>query len=196
MLGVAAVAAAAAAAAHPQPPPPPAASHRPCSFLAFPCTQAYQWTRPIPTSLKIIHSRVYAQVRAGMRCAGRARATPPACPAGTLLPSPYPSAPLPRCTGHHARCAGCRGRHRDVGGCPWQVGAAAPRGVLGGNPSSTTLYLPEPLHSLLYCDSCTYLFVSYKLALPDLSPLRCCPFPRSALSVRVCNERRAHGSRK
>ena len=24
-------------------------------------TQAYQWTRPIPTSLKLIHSRVYAQ---------------------------------------------------------------------------------------------------------------------------------------
>lgn len=24
---------------------------------------AYQWSRPIPTSLKIIHSRVYAQVR-------------------------------------------------------------------------------------------------------------------------------------
>jgi hypothetical protein len=23
--------------------------------------QAYQWSRPIPTSLKIIHSRVYAQ---------------------------------------------------------------------------------------------------------------------------------------
>ncbi|KFM22988.1 hypothetical protein F751_0346 [Auxenochlorella protothecoides] len=23
--------------------------------------RAYQWTRPIPTSLKIIHSRVYAQ---------------------------------------------------------------------------------------------------------------------------------------
>lgn len=23
--------------------------------------QAYQWTRPIPTSLKIIHTRVYAQ---------------------------------------------------------------------------------------------------------------------------------------
>lgn len=27
--------------------------------------QMYQWTRPIPTSLKIIHSRVYAQVRGG-----------------------------------------------------------------------------------------------------------------------------------
>jgi hypothetical protein len=27
------------------------------------CTrmQAYQWSRPIPTSLKVIHSRVYAQ---------------------------------------------------------------------------------------------------------------------------------------
>jgi hypothetical protein len=23
--------------------------------------QAYQWSRPIPTSLKVIHSRVYAQ---------------------------------------------------------------------------------------------------------------------------------------
>jgi Hypoxia induced protein conserved region len=23
--------------------------------------QAYQWTRPIPTSLKLIHTRVYAQ---------------------------------------------------------------------------------------------------------------------------------------
>jgi Hypoxia induced protein conserved region len=24
-------------------------------------SQAYQWSRPIPTSLKVIHSRVYAQ---------------------------------------------------------------------------------------------------------------------------------------
>ena len=30
--------------------------------------QAYEWTRPTPTSLKIIHSRVYAQVRRGAAC--------------------------------------------------------------------------------------------------------------------------------
>ena len=34
----------------------------PLSFTFFSYfLQAYQWSRPIPTSLKIIHSRVYAQ---------------------------------------------------------------------------------------------------------------------------------------
>jgi hypothetical protein len=31
----------------------------PHTFFLF--SQAYQWSRPIPTSLKVIHSRVYAQ---------------------------------------------------------------------------------------------------------------------------------------
>jgi hypothetical protein len=35
----------------------PAAPHAPRLLLV----QAFQWSRPIPTSLKIIHSRVYAQ---------------------------------------------------------------------------------------------------------------------------------------
>lgn len=30
-----------------------------CFFVVV--LQAYQWSRPIPTSLKLIHSRVYAQ---------------------------------------------------------------------------------------------------------------------------------------
>lgn len=38
-----------------------------CSLLLA-CAQVYQWTRPIPTSLKIIHSRVYAQVRGACLC--------------------------------------------------------------------------------------------------------------------------------
>jgi len=31
------------------------------NFLKVEFSQAYQWSRPIPTSLKVIHSRVYAQ---------------------------------------------------------------------------------------------------------------------------------------
>lgn len=39
---------------------PQAVAH-PCPCT--PAVQAYEWSRPIPGSLKIIHSRVYAQVR-------------------------------------------------------------------------------------------------------------------------------------
>ncbi len=47
--------------------------------------QAYQWTKPIPTQMKIIHARVYAQVRAWRpgACARlprqHRRVPPPAC---------------------------------------------------------------------------------------------------------------------
>ena len=35
-------------------------------------SMAYQWTRPIPTQLKIIHSRMYAQARAAAASTGAA----------------------------------------------------------------------------------------------------------------------------
>jgi hypothetical protein len=47
---------------------------------------AYQWTRPIPTQLKIIHSRMYAQARAAASAAAATGA--PAC--RRLRPQPHP----------------------------------------------------------------------------------------------------------
>lgn len=48
--------------------PPPAAAAASCCVAADGappvCAQAYEWSRPTPSSLKIIHSRVYAQASA------------------------------------------------------------------------------------------------------------------------------------